>query len=59
MTTGEFADLVQKMREAQKAYFLSRSPSCLNVSKRLEAQVDKALKVRQERILASQSPTLF
>lgn len=35
MTTGEFADLVFKMRTAQKKYFRTRSQSAMTESKKL------------------------
>lgn len=36
MTTGEFADLVEKMRTAQKEYFRTRTQDALAISKRYE-----------------------
>lgn len=44
MTFKEFAELVCKMRTAQKAYFRTRSYSDLDESKKLERQVDNALR---------------
>ena len=58
MTTGEFADLVQKMRMAQKAYFKTRTKVALDESRFLEKKVDDILKERAEREAAKQ-PTLF
>lgn len=49
MTTGEFADIVQKMREAQKRYFKIRSREWLEKSKTLEKQVDTILEGRKKR----------
>lgn len=46
MTTGEFADMVQKMREAQKSYFRTRLQRDLTLSKALEKKVDDALAER-------------
>ena len=46
MTTGEFADMVQKMREAQKNYFRTRLQRDLALSKQLEKMVDDALSAR-------------
>lgn len=43
MTTGEFADIVFTMREAQKEYFKYRSNEALKRSKELEKQVDSIL----------------
>ena len=41
MTTGDFANLVEEMREAQKKYFRTRNKDSLDASKALEAKVDK------------------
>ena len=49
MTTGEFADLVEQMRYAQKTYFRTRSMVMLEQSKTLEKQVDQILQQRKER----------
>lgn len=46
MTTGEFADMVQKMREAQKSYFRTRLQRDLKLSKEFEKKVDDALAER-------------
>lgn len=59
MTTGEFADIVKKMREAQKNYFKARDKDSLDISKRLESQVDKILAERLERIERKNNPGLF
>ena len=40
MTTGEFADLVQKMRMAQKTYFKTRTKAALDESRFLEKKAD-------------------
>ena len=40
----EFCELVKQMREAQKRYFRTRDANDLNESKRLEREVDKAIK---------------
>lgn len=47
MTTGEFADMVQKMREAQKNYFKTRLQRDLKLSKEIEKKVDDALAARE------------
>lgn len=44
MTTKDFIDLVCRMRSAQKQYFRTRSLADLDESKRLERDVDKALR---------------
>ena len=59
MTTGELADLVEKMREAQKNYFKTRDKDSLDISKRLESQVDKILAERLERIERKNNTGLF
>ena len=46
MTTGEFADLVFAMREAQKNYFKTRLQRDLKLSKEFEKKVDDALAAR-------------
>jgi len=40
----EFMQLVARMRAVQKEYFRTRTQSALNESKRLEKEVDVALK---------------
>lgn len=59
MTTGEFADLVEQMRNAQKAYFRTHSAAKLEESKALEKKVDKVLADRKARVEKSQNPGLF
>lgn len=59
MTTGEFADLVQEMRDAQKTYFRTRSNDALEKSKYLETKVDRLLEERRNRAEQKQQPTLF
>lgn len=44
MTPQQFIDLVCRMRTAQKAYFRTRSYSDLDESKKLEREVDNALR---------------
>ena len=53
MTTGELADLVRQMRDAQKAYFRTRNTFDLAISKDIERRVDRAVAA----VLAP--PTLF
>ena len=48
MTTGEFADIVSAMREAQKEFFKYRSKEALKRSKELEKQVDSILLSRKK-----------
>lgn len=48
MTTGEFANIVFAMREAQKEYFKYRSNEALKRSKELEKQVDSILLSRKK-----------
>ena len=60
MTTGEFADKVSAMREAQKEYFKYRSKETLQRSKQLEKEVDDILENRKKRIENTvQQGTLF
>ncbi len=51
----ELAELVEKMRTTQRAYFRARKPEVLEESKRLEREVDEAIK----KILHDEQPTLF
>ena len=44
MTALELARLVQDMRLAQRRYFAGRSPQALSDSKKLEHQVDRAVR---------------
>lgn len=46
MTDIEILELVQQMRAAQRAYFKTRQRGDLELSKTLEAKVDKALAAR-------------
>lgn len=50
MTTGQFANIVFAMREAQKEYFKYRSNEALKRSKELEKQVDSILLCRKKRL---------
>ena len=59
MTTGDFADLVKKMRDAQKEYFKTRSSDSLQRSKDYERKVDEVLLSREKRIKEEQEPSLF
>lgn len=49
MTTGEFAEKVSAMREAQKEYFKYRTNESLQRSKQLEKEVDSILETRKKR----------
>lgn len=44
MTAQQFIDLVCRMRSAQKQYFRTRSYDDLEESKKLEREVDQALR---------------
>jgi len=48
MKDEEFYDLVSRMRSAQKEYFRTRDANVLNESKRLEKEVDNAIKEHEE-----------
>jgi len=54
MTVEDLAELVQRMRTAQREYFRTKSSEALRAAKRLEAQVDRAL-----RDVHSRQPSLF
>ena len=59
MTTGEFADLIYKMRTAQKKYFRTRLQSALTESRGYEKEVDRILEERQKRETERQNSSLF
>jgi len=44
MAHADFVALVKAMRDAQRRYFRERSPAALEESKRLEREVDAAVK---------------
>lgn len=44
MSTQQFIDLVCRMRSAQRQYFRTRSYADLDESKKLEQEVDQALR---------------
>ena len=48
MTHREFVDLVERMRDAQKAWFRTRDYEKLDESKRLEREVDAAVKAAKD-----------
>ncbi len=48
MTTGEFANMVSDMREAQKRYFKTKLKYDLKLCKELEKKVDDALAARKQ-----------
>jgi len=50
MDAKKFYDTVKKMREAQRLYFKTRSPSALEESRRLERTIDEEIQ-RVERII--------
>lgn len=53
-----FFDLVREMREAQKAYFMTRTKETLDRSKRLERDVDKVIKDALRAMEERRNPTL-
>lgn len=55
LASEEFADLVFKMRTAQKKYFRTRSQGSLIESKTYEKEVDRLLEERQKRNLKKKS----
>lgn len=44
MSHDEFVVLVERMLTAQRLYFQTRSPQCLEDAKRLEAEARQAIK---------------
>jgi hypothetical protein len=48
MNYQQFRSLVNRMRVAQKTYFAQRTGDALQLSKQLEAEVDKALREYDE-----------
>ena len=50
MTVGEFAELVQNMRQAQKDYDKKASVTTLYIKDELENRVDAELRARQQRL---------
>lgn len=55
MTAKDLADLVRRMRQAQKRYFTLRDTGSLEESKKLEREVDAAC----AEALDSRQPSLF
>lgn len=55
MTHDEFKALVAEMRHAQREYFRTRTSTALEDSKRLERQVDEALKDDRQKPLFDRS----
>ena len=58
MELKQFALEVQKMRNAQKNYFRTRTYAALNESKRLESQIDKTVQEILENP-ENKEPSLF
>lgn len=58
MNSKDFFYLVSKMRECQKAYFRTRGKDMLQMSKKLENEVDTEIE-RVNNILKGKQPTLF
>lgn len=54
MNAKEFFYLVAEMREAQKAYFETRSPKVFRACRALENEVDR--EIRRVREIVNQSP---
>jgi len=57
-TTGEFVELVRTMRLYQKSYFEEKNVLALSQAKKYEAQVDAAIRERDERAARQQQPDL-
>lgn len=58
MTAKEFFELVRRMREAQKGYFLTRSGDLLSKSKALEREVDREIARVDATLQEKQCPKL-
>lgn len=58
MTAGEFANMVAKMREAQKRYYRNSDGPGLIEAKAWEARVDRALIEWEERRAEETQPKL-
>ena len=54
MTARDFFDLVRRMRETQKGYFLTRSKDLLEKSKQLEREVDREI-TRVDKLLGEKT----
>lgn len=54
MTARDFFNLVRKMREAQRSYFLTRSRDLLEKSKQLEREVDREI-ARVDKLLGEKT----
>jgi hypothetical protein len=57
-TVGEFIELVERMRKAQKAYFRMKLQSNLEKAKALEKEVDALIEARRKRAAAARQPEL-
>lgn len=55
MTPKEFFEKVEKMREAQKNYFKTRSSMALQLSKRLEKEIDEEI-ARANKVINKPNP---
>jgi hypothetical protein len=58
-TPREFITLVQAMRTCQKEYFKTKSHTVLQLSKKYEAMVDKAIRGRTDRAARELQPDLL
>jgi hypothetical protein len=56
---GEFLSAVERMRQGQKVYFLTRSPSALAAAKKLEAEVDACIEQRRAERARQLQPELL
>jgi hypothetical protein len=55
----EFLVAVDKMREAQKLYFLSKAPSALADAKKREAVVDECIEKKRAEWAREENPELL
>lgn len=58
-TLSKLVKLVSDMRTAQARFFANRQNTDLQVSKRLEKEVDQLIKQYEEGLISSSQPTLF
>ena len=55
----DFFIAVEQMRECQKVYFLSKSPSALHTAKKCEAEVDACIREKREEWARQAQPELL
>jgi hypothetical protein len=58
-TVGDFIELVERMRKAQKAYFRMKLQSNLEKAKALEKEVGALIEAHGKRVAAVRQPELM